>query len=1066
MFGKPVDETRAKTVGLYFLQNKTNSTLLKDAKNLQLVYKVNATIGDALEERAIFYVFNVDNVGYIIVSGDDTVIPILAYSDSGNFNIANIPPTLNEWIEGYKKEMISILTNDIKATDEIEKLWNIQNTERNSNTTLTTNSVLPLLVTIAWGQGDNPSYPKYKDKCPRDANGISVTGCVATAMAQIMKKWNYPSTGSGFHSYIHPIYGPLNSNFATWAYQWASMPDQLNSTSTPTQIDEVAHLMSDCGISVNMDYSPNVSNSFVTIRSPNPQANAEYAFKTYFDYDSSIHSINKYNNSLDFYSDPDWKVLLKAELDAGRPILYAGYGIPDPPTTPPTPESGHAFVCDGYDSNDFFHFNWGWDGLGNNYFNIGQLNPNPSGPGTIIYHWNNRNQAVIGIKPSTSVESNNLVLNSSVTPSLTTINYGSAFTVSTNVINIGTTNFSGDYMMGVFDINYNWIENVQVKTSYSLSAGNTYASSLIFSTSGLLSVLPGTYYLGFYYRTTNGNWKLIQYSGSFTNFTQLNVINYNDIELYSSINVSPSATTVTQGQSASFNVNVKNWGTSTYIGTYNLSLYNLDGTLAQNISSNNESTGLPVNNNYVSPLSFSTSSISVNTGTYLVVLRYSSGSNWLIAGSTFYQNPIIITILPAPLSPDIYEVNDDETNAYNLPVNFIGNNANVNTSGSNIHISGNPGPPLNLGDVDFYKITLPSGYNYTISPRLHDSFNSVNGNIYTVDAKFFYSTDNGNTILGPFDDIHPNNSFILNSGGTIYFTVISAFLKTGTYLLDVNITRSLPQTVISQVYGGGGNSGAPFTNDYIELFNRGTVSQNLNGWSVQYTSATGPTSGNVWFTTPLPNFTLQPGQYFLIKCAGSGTNNLPSEDAISTISLSSTTGKVVLVSDSIPETSVNPTGAQIIDKVGYGSNTTSTTGYEGSGPTGTLLSNTTAAFRMLNGCSDTDSNPNDFSVGTPIPRNSSSPVNNCSSSLSVSQNTIASLVVFPNPTHYKVFFDNANSNFKEVAMYNYLGQEVSKTSFTSISNNQEVDMSVLSAGVYILKFSNLEISQSIKVVKQ
>jgi hypothetical protein len=197
--------------------------------------------------------------------------------------------------------------------------------------------------------------------------------------------------------------------------------------------------------------------------------------------------------------------------------------------------------------------------------------------------------------------------------------------------------------------------------------------------------------------------------------------------------------------------------------------------------------------------------------------------------------------------------------------------------------------------------------------------------------------------------------------------------------------------VISQVYGGGGNSGAPYTNDYIELFNRGTLAKNLNGWSVQYTSAAGPTSGNVWFTTPLPNFTLQPGQYFLIKCAGSGTNNLPTEDIVSTISLSSTTGKVILVSDSIPETSVNPTGAQIIDKVGYGTNTTTTNGYEGAGPTGSLLSNTTAALRNLGGCTDSNNNASDFTVGTPSPRNSSSPVNLCSS-LSLSQNILKLLL--------------------------------------------------------------------------
>lgn len=273
------------------------------------------------------------------------------------------------------------------------------------------------------------------------------------------------------------------------------------------------------------------------------------------------------------------------------------------------------------------------------------------------------------------------------------------------------------------------------------------------------------------------------------------------------------------------------------------------------------------------------------------------------------------------------------------------------------------------------------------------------------------------------------------------------------------------KVVISQVYGGGGNAGAPYTNDYIELFNRGTVAQNLNGWSVQYTSATGPTSGNVWFTTPLPNFTLQPGQYFLIKCAGSGTNNLPTEDVISSISLSSTTGKVVLVSDSIPETSVNPTGAQIIDKVGYGTNTTTINGYEGSGPTSTLLSNTTAAFRKLNGCTDTDNNFNDFTILAPNPRNSASPFGTCSS-LSVSQNTLETVTLYPNPTNSKVFFDNSNSNFKEVSIYNYLGQEVTKTSFNSSIQNQEIDMSNLATGIYVLKFNTGESSKSVKVIKQ
>ncbi len=316
-----------------------------------------------------------------------------------------------------------------------------------------------------------------------------------------------------------------------------------------------------------------------------------------------------------------------------------------------------------------------------------------------------------------------------------------------------------------------------------------------------------------------------------------------------------------------------------------------------------------------------------------------------------------------------------------------------------------------------------------------------------------------------FMDYSNDNCLALFTYGQTARTDAALFNQRASLLTSPGCLPGSYKVVISQVYGGGGNAGAPYTNDYIELFNRGTVAQNLNGWSVQYTSATGPTSGNVWFTTPLPNFTLQPGQYFLIKCAGSGTNNLPTEDLVSTISLGSTTGKVILVSDAIPETSVNPTGIQIVDKVGYGNSSTTTNGYEGAGPTGSLLSNTTAALRNLGGCTDSNNNASDFTVGTPSPRNSSSPVNLCSS-LSVSQNTLETVTLYPNPTNSKVFFDNTNDGYKEVTIYNYLGQNVAKTSFTTITNNQEIDMSNLATGVYVLKFTDGDKSKSVKVIKQ
>ncbi len=177
--------------------------------------------------------------------------------------------------------------------------------------------------------------------------------------------------------------------------------------------------------------------------------------------------------------------------------------------------------------------------------------------------------------------------------------------------------------------------------------------------------------------------------------------------------------------------------------------------------------------------------------------------------------------------------------------------------------------------------------------------------------------------------------------------------------------------VISQVYGGGGNTGAPYTNDYVELFNAGSLAQSLNGWSIQYTSAT----GNSWGTnvTALPNISLQAGQYFLVQ-EGGGTTGvaLPTADAIGTILSSSTKGKFILVNTATGQTGNCPSGATIIDTVSYGA----ADSCEGN-PAG-VLSNTTAAIRAGSGCTDTNNNVDDFTVGAPAPRNSTSPFNVCS----------------------------------------------------------------------------------------
>src|SRR5712691_9665385 len=171
-----------------------------------------------------------------------------------------------------------------------------------------------------------------------------------------------------------------------------------------------------------------------------------------------------------------------------------------------------------------------------------------------------------------------------------------------------------------------------------------------------------------------------------------------------------------------------------------------------------------------------------------------------------------------------------------------------------------------------------------------------------------------------------------------------------------------PDIVISQVYGGGGNSGATWRNDFVELFNRGTSAVNVAGWSVQYAASTGVN----WSKTDLAG-TIQPGQYYLVQEAvgSGGTVNLPTPNATGTIAMSATAGKVALISNNTTITSgTSCPSANVVDFVGYGSGTTCA---EGS-PTGNL-SNTTAALRGSNGAADTDNNNADFAIGTPNPRN-------------------------------------------------------------------------------------------------
>jgi lamin tail-like protein/S-layer family protein len=210
-------------------------------------------------------------------------------------------------------------------------------------------------------------------------------------------------------------------------------------------------------------------------------------------------------------------------------------------------------------------------------------------------------------------------------------------------------------------------------------------------------------------------------------------------------------------------------------------------------------------------------------------------------------------------------------------------------------------------------------------------------------------------------------SFLLTS-------LLLAFVASAYYLASPPRAQVASSSiVISQVYGGGGNSGATYKNDFIELFNRGNATINVSGWSVQYASA----SGSTWAVTTLSGSIPAGGYYLVQEAAGTGgTTNLPPPDATGSTAMSATSAKVALVNTSAALGGACPSpSANIIDFVGYGS----TASCSEAGPTGTL-SNTTAALRAGNGCTDTDNNSGDFSIGAPTPRNSGSTANPCNGS--------------------------------------------------------------------------------------
>ncbi len=307
-------------------------------------------------------VFNGSDGGWVMVSADErTAGSVLAYSTDGSFQWTSAPDNVKSWVEDYQLQIDGL---DAAGGDYAPAQVFAPSDSPD---------VAPLIKT-KWGQNG-----PYNKMCPTDSRGLrSVTGCLATAMAQIVNYWQYDTDCErGIHTNVY--YPECTVDYSESEYDWSNMRDTYSRVSYSTQeANAVAKLMYDCGVAVDMSYSSSSSGAY--------NESVPQALSAFFGFSSRMQCCSR--NS---YSTSKWVSLLKNELDSKRPVLYSGH----------SESSGHAFVCDGYDiryggrePEYFFHFNWGWDGKDDGFFLLAALRPEEG------RDYSGSQSAVINIRPA------------------------------------------------------------------------------------------------------------------------------------------------------------------------------------------------------------------------------------------------------------------------------------------------------------------------------------------------------------------------------------------------------------------------------------------------------------------------------------------------------------------------------------------------------------------------------------------------------------------------------------------------------------------------------------------
>lgn len=441
-------------------------------------------------EKLGFYVFNMtDKGGFVIVSNESETTPILGYSETGSIELDpdKMPENMRNWLQGYADEIAWLQKQENYGKIKIKSVNNTKARTRSH----ATKAIEPLVKTT-WDQG-----VPYNNLCPPYSNTRNcATGCVATAMAQVMNYHQWPTAQTATIPAYTDSYGEQRSQLDPTTFDWDKMIPNYSGSYTDDQATAVATLMKYCGYSVEMDYD---------YESGSTTDMVAIALKSYFDYNTTTQWVSR-----NYYTYDKWKDLIYYELEHGRPVVYGGQSS----------GGGHEFVCDGYkyqNGDDYFHINWGWSGYNDEYYLLSSLNPfgeQGIGGSTSDDGFHYGQDAVIGIQKSTdtgsmsgitpnvvSLTANGMTLSNTTTnfENTATIILGESVNITLNITNNSSDDYDGDIYVG----------RQYGSKSYALLEGNVFQISANQSADCVIPFTPtqtGTYNLVFFWPNASGTY--------------------------------------------------------------------------------------------------------------------------------------------------------------------------------------------------------------------------------------------------------------------------------------------------------------------------------------------------------------------------------------------------------------------------------------------------------------------------------------------------------------------------------------------------------------------------------